>query len=83
MAQNQQQSAKTKISPEEYLERERRAQFKSEYDDGVIIALHRATKRLADGTVVGMAGATKEHITLNVNLAGELYAQLKGTPGRV
>ncbi len=83
MAQNQGKPAKAKVSPEEYLERERRAQFKSEFDDGVIIPLHRETKTLADGTVVAMAGATKEHITVNVNLIGEIGAQLKGSAYRV
>ncbi len=81
MAQSQRKSAK--VSPAEYLERERKAKFKSELVDGVIIPLHRGTKTLADGTIVAMAGATKEHITVNVNLTGELYAQLKGSSCRV
>lgn len=83
MAQNQHPQKAAWVSPEEYLERERKAQFKSEYDDGVIIPLHRGEKTLADGTIVAMAGASKEHITVNVNLAGELYAQLKGSSCRV
>ena len=81
MAQNQ--NKPKKISPAEYLERERRAQFKSEYDDGVIIPLNRGEKKLADGTVVAMAGANKEHVTVNVNLTIELGLQLKGSPCRV
>ena len=81
MAQSQNKSEKVSVA--EYLERERRAKFKSEYDDGVIIPLNRGEKTLADGTVVAMAGANKEHVTVNVNLAGELYQQLKGTPCRV
>ena len=79
MAQNQSRPIKVKVSPEEYLERERKATFKSEFVDGVIIPLHRGTKTLANGTIVNMAGATKEHVTVNVNLSGELYAQLKGS----
>ena len=81
MAQNQREVEK--VSPAEYLERERRAQFKSEYDDGVIIPLNRGEKTLADGTLVAMAGASKEHITVNVNLTIELGTQLKGSPCRV
>ena len=83
MAQNQQKSKPAWVSPAEYLERERRAKFKSEYHNGVIIPLHRGEKTLADGTVVAMAGATKEHVTVNINLTGELYAQLKGSSCRV
>ena len=83
MAQNQQKSKPAWVSPAEYLERERRAEFKSEYDNGVIIPLHRGEKTLADGTVVAMAGAKKEHVTININLTGELYAQLKGSSCRV
>ena len=79
----QHQSKPGKVSPAEYLERERRAQFKSEYDDGVIIPLNRGQKTLADGTVVAMAGASKEHVTVGVNLISELHQQLKGTPCRV
>lgn len=85
MAQNQSKTlkpAKIKISPEEYLERERKAKFKSDFVDGVMIPLWREVKR-ADGTVVAMAGATKEHITVNVNLTIELGSQLKGSSCRV
>ena len=56
------------ISPSEYLARERRAEFKHEYDDGVITA---------------MAGASKEHVSINVNLTVELGQQLKGSPCRI
>ena len=79
----QSQPSSEKVSPAEYLERERRAQFKSEYDNGVIIPLNRGEKTLADGTIVAMAGATKEHITVNVNLTIELGSQLKGSSCRV
>ena len=66
MAQSQFKPAK--ISASEYLARERRAEFKHEYDDGLIVPRDRATK---------------EHVTINVNLVGEIGTQLKGTPCRV
>ena len=66
MAQNQRELEK--ISPEEYLQRERKAQFKSEYDNGVIIS---------------RAYSTKEHVTIGVNLVGEIGLQLKGSLCRV
>ena len=66
MAQSQLHNAK--ISPSEYLARERRAATKHEYDDGVVTA---------------MAGATKEHVSINVNLTIELGQQLKGSPCRI
>lgn len=54
-----------RLTPQEYLERERKAETKSEYDGGYVTA---------------MAGASKEHNRVTVNIAGELYAQLKGKP---
>ncbi len=66
MAQNQRELEK--ISPEEYLQRERKAQFKSEYGNGVIIS---------------RAYAAKEHVTIGVNLVGEIGLQLKGSLCRV
>ena len=83
MAQNQEEHKAGWVSPAEYLERERKAQFKSEYHNGVIIPLNRGQKTLADGTIVAMAGATKEHVTVNVNLTIELGSQLKGSSCRV
>ncbi len=83
MARNQSKPKPEWISPAEYLERESKAQFKSEYDNGVIVPLNRGEKTLADGTVVAMAGATKEHVTVTVNLTIELGAQLKGSSCRV
>ena len=65
MAQNQRNSY---VSAAEYLERERRAEWKHEFDDGFVVPRDRATK---------------EHVTINVNLIGEIGAQLKGTPCRV
>lgn len=56
--------AKTKIlSPQEYLERERQAETKSEYDDGVIVA---------------MAGAKRGHNRIVVNLVRHIANQLDG-----
>jgi Uma2 family endonuclease len=51
------------LTPEEYLEQERRAEFKSEYYNGETFA---------------MAGATRRHGLIVTNLIGELRRQLKG-----
>jgi len=51
-------------TPLEYLERERSAEFRSEYDHGVIIP---------------MAGASKEHNRINVDAARHLGNQLQGS----
>jgi Uma2 family endonuclease len=61
-------ASKRLLSPEEYLEQERRADFKSEYLRGEVFA---------------MAGASYEHTLIKDNLAGEARNQLKGTPCRV
>ena len=57
-----------RVSPSQYLARERRAHIKHEYQDGLVTA---------------MAGATKEHVSINVNLTIELGTQLKGSPCQV
>jgi len=49
-------------TPEEYLERERDAEFKSEYDDGVIIA---------------MAGSSPEHSAITFNMGVALAPHLR------
>jgi Uma2 family endonuclease len=59
---------KSYISPEEYLARERVADFKSEYYAGEIFA---------------MAGATEAHNLIVTNVVRELSAQLKSRPCRV
>lgn len=64
----QAQPKKSYYTPEEYLDFERRAQFKSEYLDGQIYA---------------MSGGSPEHNSIAVNVASELRAQLKGKPCRV
>jgi Uma2 family endonuclease len=54
---------KTLLSPEEYLEQERRAEYKSEYFAGEVFA---------------MAGASRRHGLIVTNLIAELRQQLKG-----
>ncbi len=56
---------KRRYSPEEYLAIERVADFKSEY---------------LDGTIVAMAGASREHNLITGNLAAEIRTQLKNRP---
>ncbi len=57
-----------RITPEQYLALERKAQFKSEYCNGFIVA---------------MAGATREHNLIVGNIHGEIRSQLKGRPCEV
>ena len=52
-----------KLTAAEYLDIERRAEFKSEFFDGEMFA---------------MAGASRHHNFVNENLSGELHARLKG-----
>jgi Uma2 family endonuclease len=52
----------TRYTPEQYLEMERNAEFKSEYDDGFITA---------------MAGASAQHNVIAGNMHGEIRTQLK------
>ena len=54
---------KTFLTPEEYLEQERRAEFKHEYVDGEIFA---------------MSGASRRHSLIVTNIVRELGQQLKG-----
>lgn len=56
-------AAQTLFTPEEYIIQERKAQFKSEYLSGRIIA---------------MSGASRAHNLITRNISGELYGQLKG-----
>jgi Uma2 family endonuclease len=58
---------KIRLTPEEYLEIERKAEFKSEYYQGEMFA---------------MSGATEAHNTILFNLAGVLYPQLRKRPRR-
>ncbi len=54
---------KTKLTPEEYLEIERKAEYKSEYFDGEIYA---------------MAGAKRNHNKVTTNVSGLIWQNLKG-----
>ncbi len=56
------------VTPEQYLEAEREADFKSEYFSGQIFA---------------MAGGTPEHSAIGTNIAGELRSRLRGKPCQV
>ncbi len=56
------------ITPQEYLERERRAETKSQYFQGEIFA---------------MTGASREHNLIAVNLSAELRQQLRDRPCEV
>ena len=53
------------LSPEQYLEIERSAEYKSEYFSGQMFA---------------MAGASREHNLITGNILGEIRAHLKGKP---
>lgn len=59
---------KTLLTPEEYLDIERKAEYKSEYYDGEMYA---------------MAGATREHNLLVTNLIRELSQKLREKPCEV
>ena len=59
---------KTLLTPEQYLEIERKAEYKSEYYNGEMFA---------------MAGAKETHNVLVTALVGLLYAQLRSRPCRV
>ena len=60
--------AKRLLSPQEYLDRERLADFRSEYFQGEMFA---------------MAGATFKHTLVKDNMASETHNQLKDGPCRV
>jgi Uma2 family endonuclease len=59
---------KPRFTPEEYLAMERKAEFKSEYIDGEIIA---------------MTGASEPHNLITTNIVRELSTQFKGRSCRV
>ena len=56
-------AAQTYFTPEEYIALERKAEYKSEYFDGHIIA---------------MSGASRQHNLIVTNISGELHLQFKG-----
>ena len=55
----------TYVTPEEYLRRERLAEYKSEYLNGEIFA---------------MTGASRQHNRITINISSSLNLQLKGRP---
>jgi Uma2 family endonuclease len=59
---------KTFLTPEQYLEIERKAEFKSEYCNGEMFA---------------MAGARRAHDLITMNVSGQLYQQLRARPCEV
>src|SRR5437588_10225707 len=59
---------KIHLTPEEYLALERKAQVRSEY---------------LDGDMVAMSGGSREHNLIVGNIVGELSLQLKGHPYEV
>jgi Uma2 family endonuclease len=61
-------TSRPRFTPEQYLALERKAEFKSEFCNGFIIA---------------MAGASREHNVIAGNLHGEIRSQLKGRPCEV
>ena len=56
-------AAQTYFTPEEYIALERKAEYKSEYFDGHIIA---------------MSGASRQHNLIVMNISAELHLQFKG-----
>lgn len=68
-----------RISPEEYLARERRAEFKSEYLDGHVYPLGGGIPGQADA----MAGTSRAHSLIVHNLNRELGVQLRERPCEV
>lgn len=58
----------TLYSPEEYLALERKAEFKSEYVNGQILA---------------MSGASREHNLISGNIFAGIHSQLRGGPCEV
>lgn len=59
---------KTYVTPDEYLEFERRAEYKNEYFHGEIFA---------------MVGASRKHNLITINIASSLHAQLRNRPCEV
>src|SRR5712692_10164216 len=67
MAIQRSEPMKQRVTPEEYLARERDAEHKSEYFDGEIFA---------------MAGGSPQHSAIIFNVNGLLFPQLRGGPCR-
>jgi Uma2 family endonuclease len=65
------------LTPEEYLEIERKAEFRSEYYNGEMFPMDRAEPETTD-----MAGAREVHSSIIWNFGGELRAEFKSGPCR-
>jgi Uma2 family endonuclease len=59
-----------KLTPDEYLALEEKADFKSEYWDGTMIPLN--------GEPPTLAGASENHVTIALNIASAFRSQLRG-----
>jgi Uma2 family endonuclease len=75
-------------TPEEYLALERAAGYKSEYLDGEIYPMNgpRRPRQAAGGSggeSYAGAGASLDHTTITLNIAGELRSLFRGGPCRV
>lgn len=66
---------KRKLTVEEYLAIEEKAEFKSEFYDGEMFPVYRDAPQ-------GMAGASRRHNYVKENLIGEFFNRFKGGPCR-
>jgi Uma2 family endonuclease len=65
------------ISPQEYLDRERCAEVKSEYYQGEIFPMEFSSEGGGNG-IVAMAGARRAHSAINANVISALVVGLRG-----
>ncbi len=72
-----QPDSKKRISVEEYLFNEARAEYKSEYHDGVVVPVHRTVDEY--GNITAMAGAQPAHNRLVIRLSALLEFCLADT----
>ncbi len=68
---------KSRVSVEEYLEREYYAETKSEYINGEIVPLWGTTID-GNGEVVAMAGTSVSHVKIAANLTAAIHSALRG-----
>jgi Uma2 family endonuclease len=66
-----------RVSVEEYLANEARAEYKSEYHNGIVVPVHRTVNE--QGEIVAMAGAQPAHNLLVARLGGLLNLCLDST----
>ena len=76
----QSQRRRRTFTPQEYLELERKADFKSEYLDGEIYPMGEWQRDPKSGIVRAMAGASPAHNTICTNAVLSLGNQLRGKP---